>query len=433
MTTMNTRFLVALLLVTIADVASAFTTPLGHQTSPFAFVTPSYPALLRSEPLAAASTSSSSSSDTPLQQSLPSKPTSPRTLRRVRTVQKNARLPVWPAWNGVLLWAVNRVAGDAAAAKLENVITGRVCPNFFTYPETTPFIMLVHHCHSFAPWDPLRFLQRTFFPEGFPAHPHRGFVTVTYFLDGGFLHRDSMGVQQTYGAEKRHGGKHTQWLSTGGGILHEEMYDLAGDNGGFMPQRQELYQLWLNVGADYKLETPDTVLLGGEEETPLVTLTDDQGRQTETIVLAGEYQGRRGAAPLHSDLAILHVRVQAGATWSYTLPANFETVILYLRQGSLLAEEGSVSLPVHHTVQFQSTGNELILQAPENEAADFMLLAGEPIREPCVAQGSMVMNTASEINKAYADYQSGTFGLPWSEKLSNEEWRNHVKKYPSRY
>jgi hypothetical protein len=96
--------------------------------------------------------------------------------RRVMSIQKNARLPVWPAWNGVLIWAVNRVLGDAAAAKLEDTITGRVCPNFFEYTETSPFIMLVHHCHSFAPWDPLRFFQRTFFPEGFPAHPHRGFV-----------------------------------------------------------------------------------------------------------------------------------------------------------------------------------------------------------------------------------------------------------------
>jgi hypothetical protein len=83
-------------------------------------------------------------------------------------------------------------------------------------------------------------------------------------------------------------------------------------------------------------------------------------------------------------------------------------------------------------VQFGATGSELVLHAP-TEAADFMILAGEPIREPCVAQGSMVMNTNEEINRAYQEYQSGNFGQPWSEKLSDAEWKDHVRKFPSRY
>ena len=92
--------------------------------------------------------------------------------RRVASVERFARLPVWPVWNGVAIFVVSRLFGKDVAAKLEDAIGGRVCPNFFNPPDkTSPFIMLVHHRHSFAAWDPLRYIQRTFFPEGFPAHP----------------------------------------------------------------------------------------------------------------------------------------------------------------------------------------------------------------------------------------------------------------------
>ena len=102
--------------------------------------------------------------------------------RGVRRMEKFARLPVWPAWNGALIFLVSRLLGNEIAAKLENAITGRVCPNFYAYGDTSPFIMLVHHCHTFNAVDPLRYFQRTFFPEGFPAHPHRGkqYDAITY-------------------------------------------------------------------------------------------------------------------------------------------------------------------------------------------------------------------------------------------------------------
>ena len=105
--------------------------------------------------------------------------TKPSSPRRIDSIERFARLPVWPVWNGVAIFVVSRLLGKDIAAKLEDAIGGRVCPNFFNPPDkTSPFIMLVHHRHSFAAWDPLRYLQRTFFPEGFPAHPHRGFITL---------------------------------------------------------------------------------------------------------------------------------------------------------------------------------------------------------------------------------------------------------------
>lgn len=352
-------------------------------------------------------------------------------VRKVRRTEKFARLPVWPAWNGALIWLVGLMLGSETASRLEQVITGRVCPNFYEYTETSPFVMLVHHCHSFAALDPLRHFQRTFvLPEGFPAHPHRGFVTITYILHGGFVHRDSEGVKQSYGAADvaQYGGKHTQWLTTGRGMLHEEMFD----NAGLFHSRQELYQIWLNVPARDKWVEPRSVLLGGNDETPLV---EENNSTSQTLVLAGSYQGRTAAAPAVTNLVLFHVTLQPGATWKYNLPASYATAFLYLRQGSLTSHNDAeaVRIPVHWTAYFAATGDSIEVTADVNDGADFIFLAGEPIVEPCVASGSMVMNHAREIEQAYADYQTGKFGRPWDHKLSDAEWSEHVRRNGPRF
>lgn len=342
-------------------------------------------------------------------------PLSPRSIQRV---EKFARLPVWPAWNGVLIFLIQRIFGEQVAAKLEDTIGGRVCPNFYTPEATSPFIMLVHHSHSFFGLDPLRYLQKTFFAEGFPSHPHRGFVTVTYILKGGFSHRDSLGIKQIYGAEERHGGKHTQWLTTGAGMLHEEMFDIKG-----LWSRQELYQLWLNLPASEKLCSPKVDLLG-PNECPVI---ENDG--CKTVVLAGEFGGVLSAAPNLSDVCILHAALDAGATWQHTLPASHQTTILYVRQGSI--QIGSTIVPPHHTVYFGTIGNELSIKS--DDGADFMVLSGAPLNEPVSAQGSMVMNTPNEINQAYVDYEMQKMGVPWDHKINDSQWKDHIKVFPSVY
>lgn len=376
-------------------------------------------------------------------------PAAGRSPRAVARVEKFARLPVWPAWNGVALFLLSLVPGigPSLAASLEDAVGGRVCPNFFESGATSPFVMLVHHRHSFAPWDPLRRFQSTFFPEGFPAHPHRGFITVTYVLKGGFRHRDSMGVKQYYGAQPRHGGRHTQWLTTGAGLLHEEMWDIAPDGSdgdgkegawpgplsSLQPSSQELYQLWLNVPAANKMDPPKVELLGGPDgSAPAV-----RGEGTETVVLAGDHGGRRGSVGLLSDLAILHVAMEAGSTWRHLLPASHQTAILYVRRGSVTV--GATEVPAHHTAFLREDGADLTVVAGEGGegegegGADFLLLAGEPLGEPVAAQGSMVLNTPDQVSRAYEDYQALRMGAPWDEGLTDEGWREHVARYPSKY
>ena len=98
----------------------------------------------------------------------------PMPRRTIAKLEKFARLPVWPVWQGVVIFVLSKIFGEEFGAMIEDKIGGRVCPNFFQNVETSPFIMLVHHRHSFAPWDLLRYpIKNLILPEGFPAHPHR--------------------------------------------------------------------------------------------------------------------------------------------------------------------------------------------------------------------------------------------------------------------
>ena len=237
-------------------------------------------------------------------------------------------------------------------------------------------------------------------------------------------------MRQRYGGSQQDMGqksKHTQWLSTGSGMLHEEMFDNSSGGDFIKPVRQELYQLWLNVPAKHKWTEPSSVLLGGPEETPLV-VTDS----SRTLVLAGSFEGHSAAAPTVSRVSLLHVQILPGGEWIFR-DIHFETVILYVRKGSGLQcmskDAQGDPIPVHHIAYMDGTGRDLVLQnSHDTEVADFFLMAGEPLREPCVASGSMVMNNAQEINQAYADYQNGLFGTPWDHNLSDDDWKKHIKE-----
>ncbi|KAL3794344.1 hypothetical protein ACHAW5_009904 [Stephanodiscus triporus] len=371
--------------------------------------------------------------------------------RRIAGIEKFARLPVWPVWQGVFLFFASKIFGSEVAANWEDAVGGRVCPNFFSPSSTDPFVLLVHHRHAFQNWDPIRYIQRTFFPEGFPAHPHRGFITVTYCLKGGFFHRDSLGIKQSYGAEDRHQGNHVQWLTTGAGIQHEEMWDVSEpdvkDEGKWLwTSSQELFQIWLNLPAASKMTPPDAKLLQKysldcfsatsplppKDSTPIVTSDDGS---TITTIVSGEHNGVRAPIECPTNAAIiriqfLHQTNESALCWTHTLPSTHATAILYIRKGSVQIDDQRI--PPHHTVYLTPGGEQLSIKALEGEA-DVLLLSGEPLREPIASQGSMVMNTQGEIQRAYSDYQRGFMGMPWEHTLNDDEWREHVTQNPSMY
>ncbi|WP_431262429.1 pirin family protein [Roseateles chitinivorans] len=261
---------------------------------------------------------------------------------------------------------------------------------------------------------------------GFPAHPHRGFETVTIVRQGRIDHSDSLG------ASARFGGGDVQWLTAGKGIVHAEMFPLLHDD---RANPLELFQIWLNLPADSKMVEPHFTMFWSQD-IPRHRFVDEAGRATEVAVIAGdlpasalggahEAHGAHGTRPLapppdswgarlHSDLAMWTLRLAPGAQW--TLPAALGDGTrrkLYFFAGSRLTIEGQV-VPVSSSVEVRAGSAVTLLNG--DEPAELLMLQGRPIGEPVAQYGPFVMNTEQELRQAFEDYRRTEFGgWPWPD------------------
>lgn len=230
---------------------------------------------------------------------------------------------------------------------------------------------------------------------GFPEHPHRGFETVTYMLEGHMQHRDHLGNtgDLTPGS--------VQWMTAGRGIIHSEMpQQVEGRMRGF--------QLWINLPAREKMK-PAGYRDIPPSDIPSVTLS--AGGAVKIIAGAFEAQGSVTLGPVQgisTEPQFLDVTLPAGATFHHALPSE-HSVYVYVYEGSAAfgpdAERRSVSA---HEGGVLSEGAAVTAVAGD-EGARFLLLAARPLREPIVQYGPFVMNTREEIEQAIRDYQSGEF------------------------
>jgi redox-sensitive bicupin YhaK (pirin superfamily) len=246
---------------------------------------------------------------------------------------------------------------------------------------------------------------------GFPAHPHRGFETVTIVRKGLLDHSDSLG------ATARFGRGDVQWLTAGKGIVHSEMFPLLDAQN---PNPLELFQIWLNLPAAGKMSEPHFTMFWSQD-IPQLSVKDAEGRVTDVAVIAGRMQGA-DAAPLapppdswasqaDADVAIWTIRMAPGARW--TLPAakgDGTRRQLYFFKG-LSATVGGQAVSAGSAIELRA-GMDAEL-ANGNEEAEFLMLQGRPIGEPVVQYGPFVMNTQAEIAQTLADYRSTQFG-GWS-------------------
>jgi hypothetical protein len=243
---------------------------------------------------------------------------------------------------------------------------------------------------------------------GFPGHPHRGFETVTIARRGLIDHSDSLG------AAARFGRGDVQWLTAGRGIVHAEMFPLL-DRGG--PNPVELFQIWLNLPRADKLAEPHFSMLWAES-IPVHVARDAAGRATEVIVIAGALgdavppsppPGSWAARP-EAGVAIWSIRMEARAAWTLPPAPRGVNRTLYVFGGGLRVAGRGIAA---------GTGARLgadaaIALAAGDAPAEALLLQGRPIGEPVVQHGPFVMNTAAEIQQAFADYQRTRFGgWPW--------------------
>ena len=249
-----------------------------------------------------------------------------------------------------------------------------------------PFLMLDH----FGTSNPDEYIA------GFPNHPHRGFVTLTYMLDGRMLHSDSMGNQGELSSGD------VQWMKAGSGVIHSEMpQHEAGLMRGF--------QLWINLPAREKMSEPAYRDFAAAEFPQVAVLgqdagDNDTGESAGTVkVIAGRYRDARG--PIddpHTDLHYFDVTLGANRCFvTETDPAL--SVFAYIFEGD--ARVGDESLAQHTWAVF-GAGPAVEIVAG-TRGARFILVGGRPLHEPVAQRGPFVMNTAEELSTAFADYSAG--------------------------
>jgi redox-sensitive bicupin YhaK (pirin superfamily) len=229
---------------------------------------------------------------------------------------------------------------------------------------------------------------------GFPTHPHRGIETVTYMLEGNVRHRDSLGNLGVIGPGD------VQWMTSGSGILHEEM-PRRGPNGvvnGF--------QLWVNLPAAEKMSQPRYQEVS-EESIPLV-----ERNGVKTRLVAGEFAGVKGpvteiaAQPLYMDVSL-----DPGAAFQIAVPEG-HTAVAYVFEGEgVFGTDSNGQGEYIEAVRMAvfDDGDHLGVQAGAGSHVRFMLVAGAPFKEPIVPYGPFVMNTREEIQQALHDLRNGTF------------------------
>jgi quercetin 2,3-dioxygenase len=238
-------------------------------------------------------------------------------------------------------------------------------------------------------------------PRGTSWHPHRGFETVTYMIDGTFQHQDSHGG----GGVIANGA--TQWMTAGGGILHIETppEQLVVSGGLFHG-----LQLWVNLPAKDKMTSPRYQSLEGEQVKLLAS--PDGGALVR--VIAGEVDGHRGPGDTHTPIAFVHATVAAGARLQLPWRSDFNALV-YVLGGS--GRAGSAGEAVHggQLVVF-GAGDHIELTAAERQDSssdnfEVIVLGGQPIKEPLAWYGPFVMNTKAELAQAMDDYRAGKLGV----------------------
>jgi len=248
-----------------------------------------------------------------------------------------------------------------------------------------PFLLFDHFAFNDPIEGPIR---------GFPTHPHRGIETVTYMLEGQVRHRDSLGNQGEVGPGA------VQWMTSGRGILHEEM-PRRGPNGVIYG-----FQLWVNLPSDKKMSQPRY------QEMSDNTIPSVEKDGVTVRVVAGEYDGVSGpATEIAAQPIYMDVRVEAGHEFEMDIPRG-HTALAYVFEGEGFFDNGEPGegehVPAVRMVKF-ADGDSIKVRAAEGQYIRFMLIAGEPFGEPIAPYGPFVMNTQEEIRQALTDLRNGTF------------------------
>ena len=295
-----------------------------------------------------------------------------------------------------------------------NKLITNIKPLGFTWETGDPFLFCVHHLdhypkanknlgpaasldgrnlgQDFTTKDGWRMYHGDTIP-GFPAHPHRGFETVTVVLDGFVDHSDS------HGAAGRYGNGDVQWMTAGSGIVHEEFHSQQfTQKGGEL----EMVQLWVNLPARDKMTAARYQALMNED-IPVIELPDEAGR---VRLIAGHFQGHTGAAETFSPIDVWDLRLNANKSGQLNVPEGHSLLIVAL-DGDVRIN-GKKDLRAAQMAVLSTAGKNFSISTDSN--AKLLVLSGRPLDEPVVGYGPFVMNSPEQIREAINDFQSGRFG-----------------------
>lgn len=322
-------------------------------------------------------------------------------------------------------------------------------PLGFPWHTQDPFLFCVHHedfypkgnekmgpaaslkgraiGQDFAPDQAWRMYHGEEVP-GFPAHPHRGFETVTVVTKGVVDHSDSLG------AAGRFGFGDVQWMTAGKGVQHCEMFPLLQKD---KENPLELFQIWLNLPKNKKFAEPYFAMLWNDT-IPEVVMTDFNGINTKVRVIAGHLSQAKAplpapdswaADPAH-EVAIWTMQMGAGAQWTLPAASSLINRSLYFYGGNSI-EVASRNISSHQAIELHAD-KEVILKNGDAES-HLLLLQGKPINEPIAQYGPFVMNTQAEIQQAMNEYRQTEFGgWPWpSHEHVHPKEKGRFARYPN--
>jgi redox-sensitive bicupin YhaK (pirin superfamily) len=237
-------------------------------------------------------------------------------------------------------------------------------------------------------------------PKGTAWHPHRGFETVTYMIDGEFAHSDSNGG----GGLITNGD--TQWMTAGGGILHiEAPPEHVVAKGGLFHG----FQLWVNLPSTLKMTAPRYQDIRAGK----VALLSSADGGALLRVIAGDVAGHAGPGSTHTPISLVHATLAAGASLTLPWQPDFNALVYVMAGKGTVGPKGQ---PIHiGQLAVFGAGDTITVSADAVQESrspqmDVLILGGKPIREPVVAYGPFVMNTRAELIKAFEDYQAGRLG-----------------------
>jgi redox-sensitive bicupin YhaK (pirin superfamily) len=242
---------------------------------------------------------------------------------------------------------------------------------------------------------------------GFPDHPHRGFETVSYVLEGEILHEDFKGHKGRIGPGD------LQWMSAARGIVHSEIPNVIDKN-------IRGLQLWVNLKSAHKMLEPKYQEFRSED---IVTFSPEEGVTIK--VIAGRSYGKESPVMTRTPTMFIDIKMKKGKKIKQEIPANYAGFI-YALDGSAEFGENQHLSEAHHTLVLSNNEGTYIPVESTSDDCHFVVIAGEPIKEPIVQYGPFVMNTQEEIYQAFADYQHGRNGFEgapgWTSSIK-DKWK----------